>query len=591
MLKKSGLPFWALLALVGVTSLGAFLRLHHLSQRGPINGDEATTILHARQWMACGKLFAQKFGFYKAQTQQELLNYINLHGWSAYDAKAANAFFRAIGLWLFGDTVYGATLPIAILAILTIPVLFFFTQRLLADFRVSLVAAMLLAISPSGVFYGRGFKAEADSMLFLLLALWCYYEGSQRYRQPHAPRWIWASGWLTGIAVSCNGRAVDFPAIFLLIILAEKFSLRRPILAALGNYFRILAGISMVLVFWELPYHWAMVTARETGLSFNSQFYTYWEALLIRREMTLNAYHSGFGWPPDGLQAYLYLACRYEGPTAILALLGFGRSVWSKKRFPLAFILAPVVVGFIFFWSAMSHPYYLYSFSIPELYLLAAIGFCWLGDRWLWAEHSRTRIIALWALIAVIITWSGWASWEAVKLRSRMAEAMDWLKQNHPNAVAAVTTYSQALCEYDNAHVVPLLQMMHPSDFDRAYPQIQFLVVDPPEKFVNCVAGVVPLDQSLLPNAEAFATPFNAFENTTQPVATFTNVYDRMGFFFLGSQMNYSLARTRLFLKCYNSKIDSVIRIYNVRDVMQALRPTTKLIFPDNNSAPFELAR
>ena len=108
---------------------------------------------------------------------------------------------------------------------------------------------------------------------------------------------------------------------------------------------------------------------------------------------------------------------------------------------------------------------------------------------------------------------------------------------------------------------------------------------------MNCVAGVVPLDQSLLPNAEAFATPFNAFENTTQPVATFTNVYDRMGFFFLGSQMNYSLARTRLFLKCYNSKIDSVIRIYNVRDVMQALRPTTKLIFPDNNSAPFELAR
>ena len=574
---------------MGVTSFGAFLRLYHLRQRGPINGDEASTILHARQWMACGKLFLQRFGFYKAQTQQELLNYINLHGWCAYDAKAANAFFRAIGLWLFGDTVYGATLPIAILAILTIPILFFFTQRLVADFRVSLAAALLLAISPSGVFYGRGFKAEADSMLFLLLALWCYYEGSQRYAQLHSPRWIWASGWLTGIAVSCNGRAADFPTIFLLLILAEKIYLRRPFLTAVGNYIRILAGISMVMVFWELPYHWAMVTARESGLSFNNQFYTYWEALLIRREAILRGYK--LGWTADGLQAYLYLLFRYEGPTAILTMLGLGYAVWSRKRFPMAFILVPVVVGFIMFWACAGHVYYLYSFSIPELYLLAAIGFCWLGDRWLWAEHSRTRIIALWTVIAVIITWSGWASWEAVKLRSRMAEAMNWLKQNRPNAVVAVTSYTPALCEYDSAHVLPLLQMMQSSDFNRAYPQIQFLVVDPPDKFGNCIAGVLPLDQSLLPSAEAFATPFNAFENTTQPVATFTNVYDRMGFFFLGSQMNYSLARTRLLLKCYNPEIDSVIRIYDVRDVMQGLRPATKLIFPAADSAPIELSR
>lgn len=54
---------------------------------------------------------------------------------------------------------------------------------------------------------------------------------------------------------------------------------------------------------------------------------------------------------------------------------------------------------------------------------------------------------------------------------------------------------------------------------------------------------------SRLPSANAFTQPtFDEIEKSTQPIATFTNEFDKMWFFMFASHCNNRLSRTRQFL-------------------------------------------
>ena len=81
-----------------------------------------------------------------------------------------------MGLAAFGDTVGSADKPVALLGWLTIPVVFFFSRRIFGDDKLALLAAALLALSPSHIQYSRGQRCEADSTLIVLLTVWLCFE-------------------------------------------------------------------------------------------------------------------------------------------------------------------------------------------------------------------------------------------------------------------------------------------------------------------------------------------------------------------------------------------------------------------------------
>lgn len=533
--------------------------------------DEATTILHARQWLGSGKLLAHRLGLYKRETTQEILIYITRRGWCRRDAHVGNAVIRAVGLCVFGDTAYGSALPLAILGILTVPILAVFAWRMFGDWRLSLIAASLLALSPAHVGYSRGLKSEADSTFFLLLALWCYWEGIVRYGKDEAPRWIWISGLLASMALACDGRLVNIPLLFFLMAIGEKVSLRRPILVAAANYARVLAAIAVMVVFWELPYHWAMLAAREAGISFKD-IYTYWDGLVWKITAHTHPWENGTPWSGDGALAYFYFLFRYDGPSAALALLGFSVMILSGKGFSFLLTVLPVVVGFLVFWGCPSHWFYLYSFSMPLICLLGAIGFCFSSDLLRRTRSSLLRGIVLGLLCLAVAGWGLWGSWELVRIHSRLDEATQWLQKNHPNDWVLAVPLTPTVLEYDTDHVGGLLGNPMPAR-KQLYPRFRFLLIDPRDKFINAMAGLEPVETRLLPSAMAFAPSLAVIEASTRPVATFTNEFDKMWFFMYASHSNNRLSLTRQFLQCVNPEVDSVIRIYDLGEVLRNLEP------------------
>ena len=563
---------WAILALLAITLLGSFFRLYRLDQRGIVMSDEAGPILQARQWVAGGKLFAHRLGYYKRETAQDILSYVNLKSWCSPDGQVATAFFHALGILLLGDTVYGAKLPFVIFGILTIPILAGLVWRALGSMRLALVASTFVAISPACVCYSRGLKAEAAVAFFLLLAVWFYWEGTAHQDRSHSARWILASGLLAGLALTCDGRPSALP-IFFLATIGEVVCLRHRILTALANLVRVLTGIILVVLFWEIPYHWALVEARNAGIGF-TRFYTYWEALGTK----IGAYSFASVWKLnthysfDACLAYFYFLFRYEGPAAALAILGIVVAVFTCKRFAYLLPLICVLVGFGMFWACPHHWFYLYSFSLPLICLLGGIGFWYLLDLWPKLRPRWSRWLFT-SLGIAVLGWDIWGSWESVKIHSRLNEATQWLKQNHPNDMVWSVPYTPMMLEYDAVHIQAGLGVSLPM-LRAAYPQVRFLLLDPRDKYINGINGNEPVMSERLPSANAFTQPlFADIEKSTKPIATFTNEFDKMWFFMWGSHGNNRLTTMRQWLNCINPKVDSVIRIYDVGEVLQNLAP------------------
>jgi len=109
--------------------------------------------------------------------------------------------FRSFGDWkpplqtyvmlpsvaLFGLNAWGVRLPGAILGVLTVVTMYFFTLRLLQTFahkkqsnthyNIALLSALLLTLSPWHILQSRSAMLVAVSLFFYLTALWCFLKG------------------------------------------------------------------------------------------------------------------------------------------------------------------------------------------------------------------------------------------------------------------------------------------------------------------------------------------------------------------------------------------------------------------------------
>lgn len=85
-----------------------------------------------------------------------------------------------IAAQLFGLSEWSARLPVAILGVLTIPVLYAVAARLL-NRRVGLTAAFLLAISPWHIYWSQNSRFYAPMLLFYTLSIFFLYRAIYRW--------------------------------------------------------------------------------------------------------------------------------------------------------------------------------------------------------------------------------------------------------------------------------------------------------------------------------------------------------------------------------------------------------------------------
>ena len=129
------------LALVAITSLGGFLRLYHIGSKG-LWLDEAFSVWMGRQPVG------EMLGWLVRIDQHPPLYYLLLHFWMA----------------LLGDDPATVRALSALFGTLTIPIIYLLGRRL-ADEKVGLLAALLLAVSPFHVRFAQ------ETRMYTLLAL------------------------------------------------------------------------------------------------------------------------------------------------------------------------------------------------------------------------------------------------------------------------------------------------------------------------------------------------------------------------------------------------------------------------------------
>ena len=563
-----------LFIVVGLTLVGAIFRLYGLHDRGVIAADTASYVMESRLWLAGLKLLALRFGFSHAESTQDVLRYISLHAHSFGSGKAAHDFFRAVAMYLTDDSIGSSHLAVAVFGILTIPVLFLLVRRLFQDERLALTAAALLAISPGHVAYSRGFKSEADCMFFFILGIWCLYEGAIRRNEPHSVRWTWGAGILIGIGYACSNRTVFIlPCCLAIIIVSEALHWKRSWWSVALLYARFLCGFAAVLVFWELPYHVAMLACKSAGIG-DQWFSTCWESILGRFVYGVS------DWRLVSFPVFLYQIAVREGIGLGLMIAG-AVVLWRKReqRFAASIVTLVIGAGFMMFWYTPYKAPVFFSYSWPYFCLLGALGW-WAVYEWLSAPRRllwRMPVSAL--LLASVVGLDLWSDWEQTQITSHLPEAVRWLQANRPDGVVLCSGYEHALCVYDNKHVAPLPVPVSLEYLRNAYQSGARLILTDPQKFnavLTCLGHVMgpdyPIDRPLLPNALAFATPsIAAIEMSTRPLVAITNGCNRSFFLQFATEHNVHLEKTRLFMQSVDAVRDGAIRIYDLAEVLRNL--------------------
>jgi len=566
-------PPWVQWTLLVIIAVGAFFRLYHLQDRNMPFSDESTYLIESRLMLSGAKLLAHKWGLYSAENTHHILEYIGLHTFSHSSIKPLQAMLGAVALWLFGDSPYSALLVPALFGIFSIPLLYFLTRRFFQDEKVALMAAAFIAISPWHMTYSRANWDEIPGVFFMWLAIWCCYEGFKCKSTSTSNRWIWSCGLVAGASFVCNTRWLFLPLLFATILVIEKMYSRRRIGEVIVNCLRIFAGFAVVIVICELPYHWALVEQKDSGL-WMRPFFTFWESLSERMKYAIA------DWRLETFPAISYWYIRTEGLIGLFALIGCAVAVRKMKRFEYILVLLLAATSFIFVWMLTWKVLIYMSFGIPASCILAALGWRYVSNHPTLSRLGRWRSGLHVTLLGAAFGFAAVSDWNQCQIASHLKEAVVWIQKNRPNDRVLATKYEAALCEYDTLHVGPLSTRVQMEYLEGAQSAgFKLLIIDD-QKFNAIIGGGpppypdYPPNAELLPSSRAFVYPtIDDIERTTPPIATFTNELNREFFFiFARENTTYLLARNRQFLESINPPVDSVIRIYELDQALKNLR-------------------
>jgi len=187
--------YWKVVVWVGIVLLGFGLRLHALPIES-LDVDEMGVIEESHGVQKRGYPFVIIGSYDKEVTTYELVS---------YSIAAARQFF--------GESEIAYRTPSLIYGTLTIALIGIVGYRLMG-WRVGLVSALIYAIFPSGVFWGRNAFWPSQEQFFALTTIWCFYEATRPGPLRH--------GFLTATAIAFpltyltwEGSGFLLPALFL----------------------------------------------------------------------------------------------------------------------------------------------------------------------------------------------------------------------------------------------------------------------------------------------------------------------------------------------------------------------------------------
>jgi mannosyltransferase len=149
-----------------ITLAGAVLRLLHLGAKS-LWTDEPLTVAIARM----------PWPHFVANWQ---------HGEAAFQG----AYFLLMRGWLhLGQTEFWIRLPSALFAIASIPLLYAVARTLIGQ-RAALVATLLYALNPTGVYYSQEARSYTMAMLLVLASTWFFVRAVQEDRERDWVLWV-----------------------------------------------------------------------------------------------------------------------------------------------------------------------------------------------------------------------------------------------------------------------------------------------------------------------------------------------------------------------------------------------------------------
>jgi len=163
--------YLVLIALIGITILGGFLRFYKITENPPsLNGDEISMGYDAYSILQTDR---DQYGKFMPITFQSVGDYKN----------PVPIYLMVLPIKLFGLNDFSVRFQNTLFAVIMIPVFFLFLIKILKDKSIALVATFLLAISSWHIFYSR-VEYETSAYLFILLGIWFFmkmFEGGKKW--------------------------------------------------------------------------------------------------------------------------------------------------------------------------------------------------------------------------------------------------------------------------------------------------------------------------------------------------------------------------------------------------------------------------
>ena len=243
---------------------------------------------------------------------------------------------------VLGNTLFALRLTAAFVGLLTVAATYWLGREMLADRRIALLAAALLAVSFWHVLFSRlGFRVISQPLL-MALAVAALFRGLRGGRWP----WLWAAGLLIGLTAYTYLAARLFPVLLAFALLpllldadTRPVRLRQLLFVALVA---LLTALPLLAYFYDHPdAFWVrigQVAPGAAGLSLTESLLRSFGMFFLRGDPYLR-----FNLPDRPL---------FDFVTGGLLLVGWLICLWRYRRFPydwqraavLLLLLAPLVM-------------------------------------------------------------------------------------------------------------------------------------------------------------------------------------------------------------------------------------------------------
>jgi 4-amino-4-deoxy-L-arabinose transferase-like glycosyltransferase len=295
---------------------------------------------------------------------------------------------------------WSVRLPIAALAIVNVGLIYAVARRLFSNPWYAVLAALMMALTPAHLIFGRMATDYFLPVPFVLLWLWCVLR-CVRADRPWLPA---ATGLVLGIGLYSYIASWIIMPFYLAVTLVVFWLLRKPLRShvtlVIGFAVPLLALVPWIWLHPEMPHDTFRAYAVNTSLNLTERVALYWDYF--------NPSYLFFSGGSDPMWA-----TRRAGVFVLAVAVLLPCGIWSIRRNP-SIARAVLIVGFFFapvpiILALPEAPRYATArdlLAVPFGVLLSVAGVEWLVVRHRWAG----RIVAALLVVSIPVQFVSFAS-------------------------------------------------------------------------------------------------------------------------------------------------------------------------------------